>query len=136
MEAVEWAQDYARSNRQLMMEQVVAAVRNSGAAPPCSAELKAINCHHNYVARESHYGEHVLVTRKGAVRARKGDLGIIPGSMGARSYIVRGKGNPESFHSCKPRGGAGNVAQGSEAAVYAGRSCPDDREWSAGRTSK
>ena len=68
--------------------------------PPFSAELKAINCHHNYVARESHYGQNVLITRKGAVRAREGDMGIIPGSMGARSYIVRGKGNPESFSSC------------------------------------
>jgi len=100
VEAVEWAQDYARRNRDLMMAQIVAAVRNSGEVPPFSAEVKAINCHHNYVARESHFGENVLVTRKGAVRAREGDLGIIPGSMGARSYIVRGKGNPESFHSC------------------------------------
>jgi tRNA-splicing ligase RtcB len=113
VEAVEWAQDYARGNRQLMMEQIVAAVRNSGATPPFNAELKAINCHHNYVARESHYGENVLVTRKGAVRAREGDLGIIPGNMGARSYIVRGKGNPESFHSCSH--GAGRAMSRKEA---------------------
>ena len=66
--------------------------------PPFEAAAEAVNCHHNYVAREHHYGENVLVTRKGAVRARAGELGIIPGSMGARSYIVRGKGNPESFH--------------------------------------
>jgi tRNA-splicing ligase RtcB len=59
-----------------------------------------VNCHHNYVAREHHYGKNVLVTRKGAVRARAGDLGIVPGPMGARSYIVRGLGNPESFTSC------------------------------------
>src|SRR5580693_2776382 len=100
VEAVEWAQDFARWNRHLMMEQIVAAVRASGELPPFVAELKAINCHHNYVARESHYGENIFVTRKGAVRAREGDMGIIPGSMGARSYIVRGLGNPESFESC------------------------------------
>src|SRR5229473_3455374 len=69
--------------RHLMMEQIVAAVRSSGEVPPFVAELKAINCHHNYVARESHYGQNILVTRKGAVRAREGDMGIIPGSMGA-----------------------------------------------------
>jgi tRNA-splicing ligase RtcB len=113
VEAVEWAQDYARWNRHLMMEQIVAAVRNSGEVPPFSAELKAINCHHNYVAREKHYGEDVLITRKGAVRAREGDLGIIPGSMGARSYIVRGKGNPESFCSCSH--GAGRAMSRTEA---------------------
>src|SRR5258708_20408172 len=99
-EAVEWAQDYARMNRDLMMEQIVGAIRNSGEVPPFDAEVKAINCHHNYVARESHYGENVMVTRKGAVRPREAHLGIIPGSMGARSFIVRGKGNPESFSSC------------------------------------
>ena len=113
VEAVEWAQDYARRNRDLMMEQTIGAVRNSGEAPPFDAELKAINCHHNYVARESHYGENVLVTRKGAVRAREGDMGIIPGSMGARSYIVRGKGNPESFSSCSH--GAGRAMSRNEA---------------------
>jgi tRNA-splicing ligase RtcB len=113
VEAVEWAQDYARRNRDLMMEQIVGAVRRSGEVPAFSAEVKAINCHHNYVARESHYGENVLVTRKGAVRAREGDMGIIPGSMGARSYIVRGKGNAESFHSCSH--GAGRAMSRNEA---------------------
>jgi tRNA-splicing ligase RtcB len=113
VEAVEWAQDYARRNRDLMMEQIVQAVRDSGEVPPFQAELKAINCHHNYVARESHYGENVLITRKGAVRAREGDMGIIPGSMGARSYIVRGKGNPESFCSCSH--GAGRAMSRNEA---------------------
>jgi len=112
-EAVEWAQDYARTNRDLMMEQIVGAVRNSGEVPPFDAEVKAINCHHNYVAREAHYGENVMVTRKGAVRAREGDLGIIPGSMGARSFIVRGKGNPESFNSCSH--GAGRAMSRNEA---------------------
>jgi len=113
VEAVEWAQDFARWNRQLMMEQIVGAVRACGEVRPFAAELKAINCHHNYVARESHYSENILVTRKGAVRAREGDMGIIPGSMGARSYIVRGKGNPESFTSCSH--GAGRAMSRTEA---------------------
>lgn len=67
----------------------------------------AVNCHHNYVERETHHGESLLVTRKGAVSARAGELGIIPGSMGTRSYIVRGRGHPESFHSCSH--GAGRL---------------------------
>ena len=112
-EAVDWAQEYARRNRDLMMQQIVAAVRNSGETPPFQAELQAINCHHNYVAKENHFGENVLITRKGAVRARVGDMGIIPGSMGARSYIVRGKGNPESFCSCSH--GAGRAMSRNEA---------------------
>jgi tRNA-splicing ligase RtcB len=99
VEAVGWAQDYARANRELMMRATVAAVQMSlGRA--FDAGVVAVNCHHNYVSREQHFGESVLVTRKGAVRAREGDLGIIPGSMGAKSYIVRGRGNPESFMSC------------------------------------
>jgi tRNA-splicing ligase RtcB len=100
IEAVGWAQDYAQRNRDLMMESLVASLRNSGVLPEFTAELEAINCHHNYVTREKHYGQNVLITRKGAVRAGEGDMGIIPGSMGARSYIVRGKGNRESFSSC------------------------------------
>ncbi len=98
--AVGWAQDFARKNRELMMEAVVAAVRSVGSIPPFTAAVEAVNCHHNYVQREHHYGADVWVTRKGAVRAGRGEMGIIPGSMGARSYIVRGKGNPESFESC------------------------------------
>ena len=113
VEAVEWAQDFARWNRHLMMEQIVNAVRNTGEVRPFVAELKAINCHYNYVARERHYGQNILVTRKGAVRAREGDMGIIPGSMGARSYIVRGKGNMESFMSCSH--GAGRAMSRTEA---------------------
>jgi len=113
VEAVEWAQEFARWNRDLMMTQIVGAVRGCGEVPAFTAELKAINCHHNYVARETHYGEEVLVTRKGAVRAREGDMGIIPGSMGARSYIVRGKGNVESFTSCSH--GAGRAMSRTEA---------------------
>jgi tRNA-splicing ligase RtcB len=113
VEAVEWAQDFARFNRDLMMEQIVGAVCASSEVRPFTAELKAINCHHNYVARERHYGQNILVTRKGAVRAREGDMGIIPGSMGARSYIVRGKGNMESFMSCSH--GAGRAMSRAEA---------------------
>ncbi len=98
VEAVEWAQDYARANRQHMMQLVLQALQNH--LPPFTITREAINCHHNYVAREKHFGEMVYVTRKGAIRAGEGELGIIPGSMGARSYIVRGKGNPDSFCSC------------------------------------
>ena len=85
------------ANRELMMENMIAAVRARAKCPAFEADMEVVNCHHNYVACENHYGENVLITRKGAVRAREGELGIIPGSMGARSYIVRGKGNPESF---------------------------------------
>jgi tRNA-splicing ligase RtcB (3'-phosphate/5'-hydroxy nucleic acid ligase) len=113
VEAVSWAQDFARWNRHLMMDAILAALRNSGEVPAFEAAAEVINCHHNYVARETHYGENVLVTRKGAVRAREGDIGIIPGSMGARSYIVRGKGNPESFTSCSH--GAGRAMSRHEA---------------------
>ena len=113
VEAVEWAQDFARINRDLMMHQIVEAVRDSGEVRPFSAHVQAINCHHNYVARERHYGQSIFVTRKGAVRAQIGDMGIIPGSMGARSYIVRGKGNPESFMSCSH--GAGRAMSRGEA---------------------
>jgi tRNA-splicing ligase RtcB len=111
--AVEWAQEYARINRELMLRAVVEAVRKTGSVPAFSAELEAVNCHHNYVSREHHYGEDVLVTRKGAVSARRGELGIIPGSMGARSFIVRGLGNPESFFSCSH--GAGRAMSRTEA---------------------
>ncbi len=100
VEAVHWAQRYARINRELMMRAVINAVAGIRKIPPFDASLEAVNCHHNYVAVETHYGKEVFVTRKGAVRAGLGELGIIPGSMGARSYIVRGKGNPESFSSC------------------------------------
>jgi tRNA-splicing ligase RtcB len=96
--AVEWAQRYAATNRALMMDAVMAAT--AATVRPFTPGALAVNCHHNYVARERHYGRDVFVTRKGAVRARLGDLGIIPGSMGAKSFIVRGKGNPESFCSC------------------------------------
>ena len=99
VEAVEWAQDYARQNRALMMFAVIAAARRV-IRKPFEAQLEAVDCHHNYVQREQHFGREVLVTRKGAVSAQKGQLGIIPGSMGAKSFIVRGLGNQEAFCSC------------------------------------
>lgn len=99
MEAVEWAQDYALANRRVMMEVVIAALRQH-IPVGFTITQEAINCHHNYVARENHFGRNLWVTRKGAIRAREGDLGIIPGSMGQRSYIVRGKGNLDSYCSC------------------------------------
>jgi len=144
VEAVSLAQDYASTNRRLMLEAVVGALRDSGklkpftilgedargtaawregeheggpprpgAGAPAGAPGVIVNCHHNYVSRETHLGESCLVTRKGAVRARAGEMGIIPGSMGTRSYIVRGKGNPESFESCSH--GAGRMMSRTEA---------------------
>ncbi|GLQ97823.1 RtcB family protein [Dyella mobilis] len=110
--AVEWAQRFARTNRAIMMQHVVDAVRRV-ITKPFEAWAEAVNCHHNYVSREHHYGKNVLVTRKGAVSAKAGELGIIPGSMGAKSFIVRGLGNEESFHSCSH--GAGRVMSRTEA---------------------
>lgn len=98
LDAVGWAQDYAMENRRTMMRLVLEALARH--LPPFTLTREAINCHHNYVAREHHYGADVWVTRKGAIRAGRDELGIIPGSMGARSYIVRGKGNAESLCSC------------------------------------
>lgn len=135
VEAVEWAQHYARINREVMMANLVAAVRRV-ITKPFETHVEAVNCHHNYVSREQHYGENILVTRKGAVRAQRGELGIIPGSMGARSYIVRGLGNEESFHSCSH--GAGRKMSRTQArksftldehrAATAGVECRKDRE--------
>ncbi len=113
VEAVGWAQDFARSNRELMMDKILDELRRYPDLPSFQMDKHAVNCHHNYVAREHHYGKDVFVTRKGAVRAGVGELGIIPGSMGARSFIVRGKGNPESFCSCSH--GAGRVMSRTEA---------------------
>ena len=110
--AVDWAQRYARMNREIMMRHVVEAVRKV-IPKPFEAQAEAVNCHHNYVNREHHFGKNVLVTRKGAVSARKGELGIIPGSMGAKSFIVRGLGNEDSFHSCSH--GAGRVMSRTQA---------------------
>jgi tRNA-splicing ligase RtcB len=112
VEAVGWAQKFARINREVMMHNLVRAVR-SVIPKPFETHVEAVNCHHNYVQQERHFGKDVLVTRKGAVSAREGELGIIPGSMGARSFIVRGKGNPESFNSCSH--GAGRTMSRTEA---------------------
>ena len=111
VDAVGWAQDYARANRAEMMDLVLEGLRRH--VPAFEVTGEAVNCHHNYVERETHYGEEVWLTRKGAIRARAGDLGIIPGSMGARSYIVRGKGSAESFQSCAH--GAGRKMSRNEA---------------------
>lgn len=111
--AVNWAQEYAKINRVLMMDAVMDALRLDPKIPEFTILDEAINCHHNYVELEHHYGRNVYVTRKGAVRARKGDLGIIPGSMGAKSFIVEGLGNEESFNSCSH--GAGRVMSRTEA---------------------
>jgi len=110
-EWVEWAQLYAKKNREIMMDLVLKVLTTH--LPPFAITQEAINCHHNYISRENHFGANVNVTRKGAVRAREGDLGIIPGSMGAKSFIVRGKGNCDSFHSCSH--GAGRAMSRTEA---------------------
>ena len=107
---VEFAQEYAFENRRLMLEEIIRNLRHHF---PHLSLGEIINCHHNYLAREAHFGEKVIVTRKGAIRAGAGQLGIIPGSMGTRSYIVRGLGNPESFESCSH--GAGRRMSRSEA---------------------
>ena len=98
VEAVSWAQEYARRNRDAMLELVITAMTRF--LPHFRVTKEAINCHHNYVSEETHFGENVIITRKGAVSAQIGELGIIPGSMGAKSFIVRGLGNADSFCSC------------------------------------
>ena len=126
VEAVGWAQDYARANRAEMLDLVLEAMRRH--LPSFEVTREAVNCHHNYVQRERHYGEDVWLTRKGAIRAGKGELGIIPGSMGARSYIVRGKGSAASFESCAH--GAGRRM--SRSAAQKKFSVEDLREQTAG----
>jgi len=111
--AVSWAQEYARTNRELMLVAIEEALASVPSLPPFATRVLAVSCHHNYVRRERHYGREVWITRKGAVRAGKGELGIVPGSMGARSFIVRGLGNPESFESCSH--GAGRLLSRTEA---------------------
>ena len=111
LQAVKLAQRFAFANRQLMLDATIFAIRDVLGKEVMAG--KTINCHHNYINWEKHYGKTVMVTRKGAVRAQDGDLGIIPGSMGARTYIVRGLGNPESFHTCSH--GAGRAMGRNEA---------------------
>jgi tRNA-splicing ligase RtcB (3'-phosphate/5'-hydroxy nucleic acid ligase) len=112
VEALGWAQEYARRNREVMMNAVIGAARTA-IGKPFTIDEHAVNCHHNYVQKERHFGADVFVTRKGAVSARAGELGIIPGSMGAKSFIVRGLGNEESFCSCSH--GAGRAMSRKEA---------------------
>lgn len=101
VEAVSWAQSYALENRRLMLDRILDQVQRAMPKWELGQPAEVIaNCHHNYLSREHHFGENIIVTRKGAVSAREGQMGIIPGSMGTRSYIVRGKGNAESFTSC------------------------------------
>jgi len=133
--AVGWAQAYAMLNREVMMRRVIEAAKTV-IPKSFQTHLEAVNCHHNYVQKERHFGADVYVTRKGAVSARAGQLGIIPGSMGARSYIVRGKGNPDSFESCSH--GAGRAMSRGEAkrrftladhrAATAGVECRKDKD--------
>jgi len=112
MAAVQWAQDYALENRKLMLELTLAALRRK-ISKPFEIVDEAIQCHHNYVTRETHNGQSLWITRKGAISAQKGQLGIIPGSMGQRSYIVSGKGNLEAYCSCSH--GAGRAMSRSKA---------------------
>jgi tRNA-splicing ligase RtcB len=101
-----WAQDYARANREAMMDAVLTELwgfvgaGDKNPSDKLGHEVRRINCHHNYAEREHHFGHDVWLTRKGAIRARTSDLGVIPGSMGTASYIVRGLGNPASYQSC------------------------------------
>lgn len=97
---LQWAQDYARANRDVMMARVKQVLETHLAGGKPFKPLLSVNCHHNYAEKEVHFGEEVVVTRKGAVRARQEDYGIIPGSMGAKSFIVKGKGNLKSYCSC------------------------------------
>ena len=110
--ALKWAQDFAAANREIMLDAAVRAISKAMGREVAVAST-VVNCHHNYVAKETHFGNEVWITRKGAVRAGGGEMGIIPGSMGARSFIVRGKGNPDSFQSCSH--GAGRVMSRGEA---------------------
>ena len=110
--AVSWAQKFAALNRELMMKRVIEALKAT-VHKSFQSNVEAVNCHHNYVQKELHFGQDVYVTRKGALSAKAGQLGIIPGSMGARSFIVRGKGNADSFESCSH--GAGRTMSRTEA---------------------
>lgn len=109
--AVEWAQRFAFLNRKIMMNRTISAIRQHLRQVEIVSEV--IECHHNYVANERHHGKNMWITRKGALRARRGDVGIIPGSMGAKSYIVRGKGSKHSLQSCSH--GAGRALSRTEA---------------------
>ena len=126
VEAVEWAQDFARQNRELMMAATLKALGEAKGIRPFELGAMAVNCHHNYVAREHHYGKDVLVTRKGAVRAAAGDLGIIPGSMGTRSVHRARQGQPGELQLVQPWRGSGDVADRGQKALHARRPRPGD----------
>jgi tRNA-splicing ligase RtcB (3'-phosphate/5'-hydroxy nucleic acid ligase) len=110
--AVSWAQSFARFNRAIMMQHALSALQRE-VPKAFTVDALAVNCHHNYVQREQHFGVELFITRKGAVSAQRGELGIIPGSMGAKSFIVRGLGNAQSFCSCSH--GAGRVMSRTQA---------------------
>ena len=110
---LQWAQNYARFNREVMMNRFKKIVEKHLAGGKQTKPLLSVNCHHNYAEKEVHFDKEVYVTRKGAVRAREEDYGIIPGSMGAKSYIVKGKGNHDSYCSCSH--GAGRLMSRSKA---------------------
>jgi tRNA-splicing ligase RtcB len=110
--ALSWAQEYAQTNRAIMLQNAMDAM-TAELGFPVHGTAEAVNCHHNYVSKEKHFGEHVYVTRKGAVRVRQDEMGIIPGSMGAKSFIVKGRGAPDSFNSCSH--GAGRKMSRGEA---------------------
>lgn len=113
VEAVQWAQDYASQNRYIMLGAIVTAVSRTLDIPMITTGDAIVQCHHNYISREHHFNKNVWITRKGAVNASAGKLGIIPGAMGKKSYIVKGKGNAESFNSCSH--GAGRAMSRTEA---------------------
>ncbi len=112
IEALQWSQDYAALNRNIMVHEVLKSLKRCGLEVQMPTD-PIVSCHHNYTEKETHFGVQGWLTRKGAVKAGKGDLGIIPGSMGTKSYIVRGKGNPLSYESCSH--GAGRNFSRSEA---------------------
>jgi len=116
IEGLRWAQDYATHNRALMMHSVLKVLASEFGRDVATDE-EAVNCHHNYASLEEHLGEEMWVTRKGAVSARAGELGIIPGSMGARSFIVRGKGNADSYCSCS-HGAGRRMSRGAAKRTY------------------
>jgi tRNA-splicing ligase RtcB len=116
IEGLRWAQDYAAHNRALMMHSVLKVLAAEFGRDVATDE-EAVNCHHNYASLEEHLGEVMWITRKGAVSARAGELGIIPGSMGARSFIVRGKGNADSYCSCS-HGAGRRMSRGAAKRTY------------------
>lgn len=127
-----WCQDYALANRDHMMNRVLDELwRSIGTGK----EVSRVRCHHNFTTKENHHGRNVWVTRKGAIRAREGDLGIIPGSMGTKSYIVRGLGNPASYDSCS-HGAGRRLSRGQarrQLTVESLREQMGDRAWNADR---